>query len=149
MCCGKGIEVISRAVCVSNGHMLLCHTKGLPHTYLPGGHVEFNERVADSLVRELDEELGLKTKVVRFLGAVEHAYNRGAERFCEINLVFEVAPAGLSAPVVPKSQEDYIEFRWVPMADLAKCDLEPHLLRKLIPGWLSGGPGAEAWASTL
>lgn len=148
MCCGKEIEVISRAVCVSNGHLLLCHSKGAPHTYLPGGHVEFNERAADSLVRELEEELGWKTKVERFLGAVEHAYDRGKEHFCEINLVFSVSPKGLSAPAIPDSKEDYIEFRWVKMADLARCDLEPHLLRKVIPAWLSAG-GAEPWASTM
>ena len=149
MCCGKDIEVIGRAVCISNGNLLLCHSKGVPHTYLPGGHVEFEERAADSLARELSEELGLKGKVGRFLGAVEHAYSRAGERCCEINLVFSVSLAGLNAPAAPKSMEDYIEFQWVRMADLAKCNLEPYPLRSVIPGWLSADGGVEAWASTM
>ena len=49
----------------ANGHTLLCHRRpdrvNWPDVWdLPGGHVDDNESVAEALVRELDEELGIQ-----------------------------------------------------------------------------------------
>ena len=38
---------------------------------LPGGKVEFGERVTDAVVREIDEEIGVRIALVRPLGTVE------------------------------------------------------------------------------
>jgi len=64
------IEILARGVCVVDGRLLLCHTKGARNTYLPGGHVEFREKARETLRREVEEELGVKAKVGRFLGVV-------------------------------------------------------------------------------
>ena len=77
------IEIVARGVCVQGGRVLLCHTKGAKNTYLPGGHVDFGESAAASLKREIEEELGLKARVGRFLGAVEHIYYRKRKPQCE------------------------------------------------------------------
>lgn len=143
-----GIEVIARGVLAVGGHVLLCHSKGAPNTYLPGGHVEFGEPAAEALARELEEELGVKARVGRFLGAVEHTYTRKGEPNCEINLVFEVGVRGLSPRRIVESREDYIEFLWQPVAGLARSGLEPAVLRRLLPRWLRGGDAAPRWAST-
>jgi len=54
----KEIEIIARGVCVKGGKLLLCHSKGAPNTYLPGGHVEFCEDAKVALAREVVEERG-------------------------------------------------------------------------------------------
>ena len=144
----RGIEVIARGVCVRRGRLLLCHSKGAPNTYLPGGHVEFDEAARESLAREIREEMGLKARVGRFLGVVEHTYRRKGKPQCEINLVFEVAIPGLSVAARPPSQEDYIEFLWAPMKDLAASALEPWPLRSLLPRWMKAPLGPAGWGST-
>jgi len=57
------IEILARGVCVSGGRLLVCHTHGADNTYLPGGHVEFDEKAKIALRREMMEEMGLKVKV--------------------------------------------------------------------------------------
>ncbi|MEI6971956.1 MAG: NUDIX domain-containing protein [bacterium] len=149
-CCGasREIEVIARGVCIKGGRLLLCHSKGAPNTYLPGGHVEFGEDARESLRREMEEEMGLPFTVGRFLGVVEHAYKRKGEPQHEVNLVFEMTCRSLGVAGQPQSREDYIEFLWVPQAELGTAGLEPHPLRKLVKKWASS-PAGPGWASTM
>ena len=39
------INVLGRIVIISKGHVLLAHEIGARNTFLPGGHVEYNEGV--------------------------------------------------------------------------------------------------------
>lgn len=141
------IEIIARGVCVRNGRLLLCHTKGARNTYLPGGHVECGESAKASLAREIKEELGCNAKAGRFLGVVEHCYTRGRQRCCEINLIFELRISGLDSSLTPASNEDYIEFWWGSLGGLSRSKLEPAVLRRVLPSWL-GNRKQERWAST-
>ena len=115
----KQIEILVRGVCIKKGQLLVCQSKGAANTYLPGGHVEWNELVASGLKREIEEELGVKAVVKEFLGAVENAFIQKGERHCEINLVFAMTIDALSPAKSPKSCEDWISFKWVPLSDVS------------------------------
>ena len=142
------IEIMARGVLISRGHLLLCQTRGADNTYLPGGHIDFGEAAPVALAREIMEELGVESKIGRFLGAVEHSYGRDGRLNCEVNLVFEMKAPALRGGVVPRSCEDYIEFLWHPVDRLRDSRLEPHVLKRLLPRWLKPGAGVERWGST-
>ena len=143
----KLIEVIARAVCIREGCILLCHGKGKANTYLPGGHIEYNESAEEALIRELVEELGQKAKIRYFLGAVEHTFTSKGKRCCEINLVFQVDIPSIADSTHPRSCEDHIEFLWHPLNKLDTSKLEPFVLTKVVPAWLHN-PTPSAWSST-
>jgi len=115
--------------------VLLCHSKGAANTFLPGGHVDFCETARHALEREVAEELGLGGTAGRFLGVVEHAFPQKGVVHCEVNLVFALAVAGIETTGAPRSSEEKIDFRWVPMAGLRDENLEPSVLCDLIPAW--------------
>lgn len=143
----NAIEIIVRGVCVKNGKLLLCHTKGAHNTYLPGGHIECRESAKQSLGREIEEELGKKAKVGRFLGVIEHTFHCDKRRYCEINLLFDVKIMGIDSSTDPCSCEDYIEFWWTPMKKIADSKLEPSVLRRALVSWLKR-KGIDPWGST-
>lgn len=143
------VEFLARGVCIKKGRLLVCQSKGAANTYLPGGHVEFGEQAVLGLVREIEEELGVKARVGAFLGAVEHEYMQKGERHCEVNLMFRVVAPSLNPDREPASREDWISFRWIPMASLGRYHLEPWPLRKLIPAWVRAGMIPCRWGSSL
>jgi ADP-ribose pyrophosphatase YjhB (NUDIX family) len=138
------IEVIARGVCVVGESLLLCHSKGASNTFLPGGHVEFAERVRDALAREIAEELGRDCHVTGFLGCVENCFMQNGRRHAEINLLFRIDVDGVCPGTVPVSAEDEIEFLWHPVSDLGTSRLKPSVLRTLLREWHERGWAAAA-----
>jgi FAD synthetase len=100
--------------------------------FLPGGHVDFKERVEDSLIREIKEELGISVRIQSFIGAVENIYTEKKERHHEINLVFNAK----AAKTTPKSKENHIEFTLKDIESLSKENILPESLKKALAEWL-------------
>jgi 8-oxo-dGTP diphosphatase len=145
----KEVEVLARGVHIEKGHLLVCRTRGSDMTYLPGGHVEFDESVPDSLAREIEEEMGRHAKVGAFLGVVEHSFMQKGELHCEINLIFRMKVEGLKAPQRPVSREGHIGFEWIPLDRLSRSDLEPSVVKGLLRKWATQRGAASGWGSTM
>lgn len=121
-------EIIARAVIRRNGCLLLARQRMKSWSFLPGGHVEPGERVEIALVREIAEELGTDAKFAGFVGVVEHGYIEDDVTHHELNLVFEVAIT--DGELV--SQEDHLEFCWLPLDQLADTDVRPSALKNAL-----------------
>ena len=121
----SGIENIARGVCVVGGKVLLCRPKKGGYTYLPGGHIEFGEKGAEALAREVREELGLVAKVGDMVGVVESQFVQNGKPHAEISLVYKMSLEGLGGPGGLKSLEDWIEFAWWPVEKIDEANLLP------------------------
>jgi 8-oxo-dGTP diphosphatase len=71
----KNIHTLARAIIIDQGHILLAHHPSWKqgHYYLPGGHIEHGESAQQTVLRELDEEMGLTFTIGRFLGCLEYS----------------------------------------------------------------------------
>ena len=132
---GSPIETIARGVCIVDGRLLLCKAKGAATSYLPGGHIEFGETGREALVREMREETGLGFKADGFLGVVENRFMQKGREHAEINLVYAMTADDAAREV--RSQEDWIEFFWCPLDDLASANILPSAFNALAKGGLS------------
>ena len=121
----SGIENIARGVCVVGGKVLLCRPKKGGYTYLPGGHIEFGEKGAEALAREVREELGLVAKVGDMVGVVESQFVQNGRPHAEISLVYEMGLEGLEGFGGLESLEDWIEFVWWPVEKIGEANLLP------------------------
>jgi len=65
----KSPKLTTDGVIIQDGEILLIKRKNEPFKdkwALPGGFVEYEEKVEDSIIREVHEETGLKTKIIKF-----------------------------------------------------------------------------------
>ena len=144
----KTIEILARGLVLSRGRLLVCRHRRKGNIYLPGGHVEFGESAPATLERELREETGLACRARHFVGAVEHTFRHKGRQVCEINLIFYLQlPRRFASTSVP-SQEDQLEFIWMPLAGLSRSALEPRVLKRLIPRWGCRVGRAAGWGGT-
>ncbi len=139
------VHVLARGVCVKEGKILLCENKKRGFFYLPGGHVEHQESAAQALIRELDEEVGVRFSVQKFLGVFEYVFipdNSGKCHNHEYNFIFQVDAPEVLVTENPGSLEDGIAFAWVALSDLDQTSFKPTRLKEPLMDWLKAGAQA-------
>lgn len=147
------IHVLSRAVIIDDGHLLVCKTTGLPLNFyfLPGGHIEHGESAEVAVKREVLEETGAQSTIIRFLGCLEYSFEPGHNSIChnhEYNFFFEMDSDALRVEFPLASLENQIVLHWVPLSEIASIDLRPTPLKRLLPEWL-GHSQTQAFQSKM
>lgn len=126
-------ELIVRGILIHDGRVLLCRNRKHGHVFLPGGHIDPGETACAALERETLEEMGVKLKAGRFIGAMEASFTQQGKaakpprRHHEVNLVFALDLPATQPPIDPaslRSVEDHIEFIWESMSRVA-CAAPP------------------------
>ena len=104
-----------------------------------GGGIEFGERAAEAVARELLEETGSEARIVRLLGVIENLFTYEGDQWHEIAFVFEAELADRSLYELDELEivetndgvEQKVSAVWVDPDDLA-APLYPDGLRELM-----------------
>lgn len=109
---------------------------------LPGGRAELSELAADTLRREMREELGVAVGVGRLLWVVENFFDHDGRAYHELGLYFAMTlppDAGLRARTGPFDGDEAFReggialvFQWQPLDALDRLALYPAFLRRAL-----------------
>ena len=87
---------------------------------LPKGLIDPGERGAETAVREVREETGLRAVVDRKLGDVRYVYTWEGERIFKVVSFFLLRASGGRIGNLPAGMEiEVAEVRWIPLEDAA------------------------------
>jgi 8-oxo-dGTP pyrophosphatase MutT (NUDIX family) len=114
--------------------VLLHRTDGMDFWALPGGRAELLEPSPQTLVREMQEEIGVEVQVDRLLWVAENFFTYGPRSFHEIGFYFLMhlppdSPLRDQASFVGHEDDMDVHFEWLPVATLEKVALYPTFLR--------------------
>jgi len=89
---------------------------------LPKGKLDKGEKLEDCAIREVEEETGLENvKLIGPLSITYHTYHEGARHILKESNWFTMKVGG-EQKLVPQTEEDIFEIKWV-----KKQDLEPYI----------------------
>ncbi len=80
---------------------------------IPGGHVEFGEKSADTIVREMYEELGAEIENIYTLATIENVFTYGEQQGHEVIVVYAADftnPAFYDRDVIAAAEDDGTAF---------------------------------------
>lgn len=118
------------------GQVLLVENSYAPGWRLPGGGVDFGETIAETLVRELQEEIGVTSTTYRLLGVYQR-FQYGAS-----NQLFAFTVTGYEGE--PKADGiEILRLIWADPAHLPE-GVEPGTARRIAEAY-SGTAVAQRW----
>lgn len=85
---------------------------------LPKGHVEAGETLDETAVREVEEETGIRGKVVDVLGAIDYWFFADGRRIHKTVHLFLLEATGGALSVAGDPDEEAFEAAWVPLPEL-------------------------------
>jgi len=123
------------AVCLHQGYVLLHRAEHDDFWAMPGGRVEVMEPAAETLRREMLEEIGVEVQVGGLLWLVENYFEHGGRRHHELGLYFRIELPEDSAqldkhlPFVGLEEGLKLYFEWFAVEELENVRLFPSFLR--------------------
>ena len=122
------------AALVTNGNgKLMLVTRGIEPDYgkldLPGGFVDHFESVEDALKRELFEELGMKTKSLKYISSAPNEYIFSGFSVFTIDLAFEVIPESVD-DLTP--MDDILEYAFYTENEFNYDDIPAPSMKKFV-----------------
>jgi len=128
------------AVIIRDGHVLLQHAVQQGHWFLTGGRAELRESTAETITREIREELGIEVRIERLLWVVENFFELAEILHHELGLYFLVsipddAYLNNSGQSFIKTDADAgaeLVFQWHPLDKLAAAPLYPSFLQEAL-----------------
>jgi len=128
------VPAVTAVVQDDDGRLLLIHRTDNDRWALPGGGTELGETVAQTVVREVEEETGIQAQVLGLVGIYSDprhviAYDDGEVRQ-QFSICFRAAPIGGTL----RSSSESTEVRWVAPSDLDKLNIHPSMRLRIDHG---------------
>ncbi|MCK2157646.1 MULTISPECIES: NUDIX hydrolase [Exiguobacterium] len=123
------------AVIVKEGHLLIHRNVRDDFWALPGGRIQLMENGETAIVREIEEELGLKAEVTRFLSVHENFFTYDEVSFHEVGFYYEV---NILDDIQVGSKEFFgtegeeLIYQYVPIEQLSSITLYPERLKQMV-----------------
>ena len=108
---------------------------------MPGGHVELGEDTRQAVLREMEEELGFKVKIDRFLGETQNFfYGKDGKTWHELGYYYVVEAENeedINEEDYEREENDkgfiqHLEFRWLTIDEAEKIVFRPDFLLDLL-----------------
>ena len=101
-------------VLYKNSVLLLKKFNG--HYVLPKGKVENNESEVETAQREVYEESGVKTKIIKYLGELHYTYVSNDDNMEKVHkTVYWYLMEGSDKSLVPQREEGFVEAKYIPI----------------------------------
>lgn len=140
-------ELIGRALIQTEDKFVFVKKKAKDYFFLPGGRLEMGESILECILRELNEELGLKSvRNVGYCCAIEHEWSEDDIYQYEINHTFRFEITELENESGLASREYDLEVKWISLKDFDRYDIRPPILKKFLKG---GQYQSSIWLSSI
>ncbi len=126
-------------ILMQNEHVLCQAVPEEGFFFLPGGRAELGEPASTSIVREMQEELGVLMEIERLLYVVENFYAEPEYSSHELGLYFLMttpADSYLIQSLEPFDRVDeagnHLRFEWLPIAQLETLPILPPIFQTVL-----------------
>ena len=131
------LNVRAAGVIIHNGKILVHRNINDNHYALIGGRVEIGEDSANTVKREIEEELGKKVKIEGYIATIENFFEMKGSKYHEIMFVHKVEfikeeDKKIEYTLKNIEGKEYLQYEWLDLKKIEEYPLLPKAIKNIL-----------------
>ena len=131
------LNVRAAGVMIHNDKILVHRNVNSDHYALIGGRVEIGENSADTVKREIKEELGKDVEITGYISTIENFFEIKSSKYHEIMFVHKIEITNeedKKIEYIMKNVEgkDYLQYEWIDLDKIEEYPLLPKAIKDVL-----------------
>ena len=131
------LNVRAAGVIIHNGKILVHKNGKTNHYALVGGRVEIGENSADTIKREIKEELGKDIEIIEYLSTIENFFESKGSKYHEIMFLYKIEFTNDEDKKIEYTMKnlegkDYLQYEWLELNKIDKYPLLPQAIKDVL-----------------
>ena len=131
------LNVRAAGIMIHNGKILVHRDINLDHYALIGGRVEIGESSADTVKREIKEELGKNIEITGYISTIENFFEMKGSKYHEIMFVHKIEFTNEEDKKIEYTMKniegkDYLQYEWIDLGSIDEYPLLPIAIKDVL-----------------
>lgn len=131
------LNIRAAGVMIHNGKILTHKDTNSNHYALIGGRVKIGENSADTIKREIKEELGKNIEITEYVSTIENFFEIKGLKYHEIMFVYKIEFTNEDDKKIEYSMkniegEDSLQYEWIDINKINEYPLLPRAVKEII-----------------
>lgn len=131
------LNVRATGIMIHNGKILAHKNINSDHYALIGGRVKIGENSAETIKREIKEELGKDIEITGYIATIENFFEMKGSKYHEIMFVHKIEFVNeddKNIEYIMKNTEgkEYLQYEWLELSKIDKYKLLPETIKDIL-----------------
>lgn len=131
------LNVRAAGLMIHNGKVLVHRNINYDHYALVGGRVEIGESSADTIKREIKEELGKDIEITGYVSTIENFFEMKGSKYHEILFVHKIEfvdelDKNIDYTMKNIEGKEYLQYEWLGLKEIEKYPLYPNSIKEIL-----------------
>lgn len=131
------LNVRAAGIIIHNNKVLLHKNINENHYALIGGRVEIGENSADTVKREIKEELGKDVEITGYISTIENFFEIKNSKYHEIMFVHKIEftneeDKNIEYTMKNIEGKDYLKYEWIDLDKIDEYPLMPSIMKDIL-----------------
>lgn len=131
------LNVRAAGIMIHNGKILAHKDINSDHYALIGGRVEIGENSADTIKREIKEEIGKEIEITGYIATVENFFKMKGKKYHEIMFVHKIEfineeDKKIEDTLKNVEGKDYLQYEWLDIEKIDKYPILPSIVKEIL-----------------
>lgn len=131
------LNVRAAGVMIHNGKILTHKNGKTGHYALIGGRVKIGENSAETIKREIKEELGKEIEITGYIATIENFFEAKGSKYHEIVFIHKIEFVDEKDKQIEYTMEnmenkDYLKYEWLELNKIDEYNLLPKITKNIL-----------------
>ena len=131
------LNVRAAGVMIHNGKILVHRNINIDHYALIGGRVEIGENSANTIKREIKEEIGKDIEITGYVATIENFFEMKGSKYHEIMFIHKIEftdeeDKKIEYTIKNIEGKDYLQYEWIEIDKIDDCPLLPIAVKEIL-----------------